>query len=137
MPSDKRILDIRYFESDVPNVDGADPDYVGKHLSLPKFCDLVGARIARKLREFGFTTGKFNHVYINFSSAVRPEEISFAPRSGDRYHPSYRFVDVGVEAAQINKLSAKKKRAWLESVTLQVASFLAGKSKQQHARIDQ
>ena len=133
MPNNELILDIRYYESDVPNTEGTDPVDVGKLLKLPKFSDLAGARIARKLRELGFITGDFNHVYINFTTVLPPDEISYANRSVDRYHPWYRYVDVGVNPAKINKLSATKKQQWLNSITLQVAEFLAAKKAKQKA----
>ncbi len=138
MRNDKLILDIRYFESDTPNVDGFHPADLGKLLTLPrKSSALTGARIARKLRELGFTTGVFDHVYINFSTAAASGEVSFANRSEDRYHAWYRYVDVGVKKMQINRFSTKRKQAWLEAVTLQVMTFLAGKSKEQLAIVDE
>lgn len=128
MSRGKLIADIRYFESEDPNIDGMLPNNVGKLLELPKLCALIGARIARKARELGFYTGgDFDHVYINFTTTAAPDSIQFSARSVDRNNKWLRFVDVGVNPAMVNKLSEIKQEAWLEATTLKVLHFLSEK----------
>lgn len=111
MVKNKLILDIRYFESDVPNVDGMSPQYVGRIFQLPVGFVMTGARIARKLREFGFTTGgAFDHLYINFSTAVPESTMAFAERNM-RTLPWIRYLDFGANPKAVNKLSERKKEA--------------------------
>ena len=136
MPQDKLILDIRYFESDVPNVDNTHPDEVGEILTLSKSSALVGARIARKLRELGFKTGEFHHVYINFTTVLPDGDIAFSTSPVDKGHPWYRFIDMGVNRKTVNSMSSNQQMKWLETATLKVTSFLAGQNKQQLALVE-
>lgn len=49
---DKTIIDIRYYETEVYQFD--------------KSLHAIGQRYARKLREFDFKTGEYDHIYKIF-----------------------------------------------------------------------
>src|SRR5262245_15383199 len=73
MPTERLFLDIRYYESDRENVVGSSlPNGPGRIFTLPRSIHALGARIARKLREFGFVAGAYDHLYVNFTT-VLPE----------------------------------------------------------------
>lgn len=130
MPTPKPIVDIRYFESSVPNEDGHEPGEVGKILKLPKSVHFAGARIARKLGELGFSAGTVDHLYVNFTTASKSNQIAYAQKNPDTEHPWYRYVDVGVDAAKINRLSSRKLQQWLNTTTLDVTDFVSKTKKQ-------
>jgi hypothetical protein len=138
MASGKLLNDIRYFETDEPNLDGCNPQDLGKLLKLPKSHVFTGARIARKSRQLGLTIAdKFDHVYINFTSAEEPGSIRFASRSVDREDAWLRYVDVGVSFSKINQMTEVKKQYWLESITLDVMRLVVARSPNQLAIIDE
>lgn len=88
----KTICDIRLFRSTQPNVDGnSHPASLGnKHLNI------IVHRIVMKLREHNFSLGEFDHLYVNFTTCLKPGEIRPANRSIDPYHTWYRYYDIGV-----------------------------------------
>lgn len=133
MAKSKLILDIRYFESDVPNVDGTRPRQLGRLFDLP--VGQIGDRVARKLREFEFTTGgAFDHLYINFSTAVPESRIAYAERSM-RASPRIRYLDFGADPKAVNRLSQRKKEAWVIAATFDAVTYVAGKDAKQLERI--
>jgi hypothetical protein len=71
VPKEKLLLDIRYHESDRENVAGTSlPSELGRIFHFPGSIHPMGARIARKLREFGFVAGEFDHLYVNFTTVL-------------------------------------------------------------------
>ncbi|WP_310603979.1 hypothetical protein [Anaerosporobacter sp.] len=88
----KIISDIRLYKSDIDNINGN---------SLPSgFSDrslnLTVRRIAMKLREYSFSLGEFDHLYLNFTNCLPDGTIEPAKRTVDRYSPWYRYYDIGV-----------------------------------------
>lgn len=137
MVKSKTILDIRYFESHDTIHDGFNPQNIGKLLKSPTGSDYTGARIARKLRELDFKTGSdFDHLYIHFTDAVPAGKIRFSERTVDREDAWLRYVDVGVCFSKINRLTPQAKNRWLESITLDVARFIANRDPDQLSKIE-
>ena len=96
----KVISDIRVYKSVIDNIEGNSlPGSLGN-----KPLNVVIHRIVMKLRERGFSLGDFDHLYINFTTCLRPGEMRPASRSVDRYHPWYRYYDIGVESALLEEL---------------------------------
>lgn len=94
MPASKLIREIRYYESDLPNVDGQSlPGEIGQIYPFPATIHPLGVRIARKLREFGFLTGTFDHVYVNFTPLLPQHHASLSKRVPERW---LRYVDYGL-----------------------------------------
>lgn len=125
MENSKLILDIRYFESAVPNVDGTMPHQIGTLFDLPRASG--NARIARKLRELGFKTGgAFDHLYINFSTALPLSNISFSERS---VLPRICCVDFGADPKIVNSLSKSEKETWIKDAIFAAVKFIAGDDK--------
>ena len=85
------IKDIRLYRCTVPNVAGVNPEaFVNPELSA------VTRRICMKLRECEFSLGDFDHLYINLSTCLAEYEVRPAAKDPDRYHPWYRYYDVGI-----------------------------------------
>lgn len=85
------IKDIRLYRCTVPNVAGVNPEaFVNPELSA------VTRRICMKLRESEFSLGDFDHLYINLSTCLAEGDIRSADKESDRYHPWYRYYDVGI-----------------------------------------
>ena len=88
----KIISDIRIYKSDWENINGnAQPEgFAGKMLNI------TISRIVMKLREYNFSLGDFDHLYINFTTCIKENTVMPAKRSVDRYHPRYRYYDFGI-----------------------------------------
>ncbi|GIN73756.1 hypothetical protein J14TS2_42310 [Bacillus sp. J14TS2] len=88
----KIIKDFRAFKSEVENSDG------NSHPSSfqDKTFHIILRRLAMKLNEADFSLGEFDHLYINFSTCLNEGLIRPANRKIDRYHPWYRYYDIGV-----------------------------------------
>ena len=93
------ISDIRIYRCKVENITGVLPEaFINKKLHA------VAARICMKLRENGFSMGDFDHLYINLSTCVGEGDVKPAAKSPDRYHPWYRYYDVGISQALYDSL---------------------------------
>lgn len=96
----KLISDIRLYKSDYKNIDGNSlPTDLGN-----RPLELTAHRIAMKLRENPFSLGEFDHLYLNFTPCEPDGVIQCAERSADRYHPWYRYYDVGVSREEFERL---------------------------------
>ncbi|MBE6904354.1 MAG: hypothetical protein E7480_07075 [Ruminococcaceae bacterium] len=68
-----------------------------------KSLNLSVHRIVMKLREYGFSLGEYDHLYFNFTTLKSKGTIELN-HSGDRYHPWYRYYDIGVSQNEYNNL---------------------------------
>lgn len=90
----KTISDIRlYKSSDTVQLTGFE--------NAP--LNLAAHRAAMKLREQNFSLGDFDHLYLNFT-ACRPARTVELIDKVDRYHPWYRYCDVGVSVSELESL---------------------------------
>src|SRR5688500_13156167 len=114
MATERLILDIRYYESDQPNADGGPlAGGSGRVFQFPKSIHPLGARIARKLRELGFVAGDFDHLYLNFTTALPALDVRWSPRVIDG---RIRYVDYGLSPEAVNGLAdAEKERIALNA----------------------
>ncbi len=134
MAKEKLILDIRYYESDVENIAGNSlPSGPGRLFQYPKSIHYLGARIARKLREKGFITGSFDHVYINFTTALGDGEARFSPRETE---PWLKYVDYGASPLRINNMSDAEKESFVASTTFDILRLAASGHSAQSVIID-
>lgn len=93
----KLISDIRLFVSHVPNEDGRPlPDDFGDRMLTLRL-----RRIAMKLRERAFSLGDFDHLYVNLTPCLPDGVIQPARRSGSRETAWLRYVDIGLNEAQL------------------------------------
>ncbi len=85
------IKDIRIYRCAVPNVAGVNPEVFAN-----PGLNIVANRICMKLRECEFSLGDFDHLYINLSTCLAEGDIRPVAKGSDRYHPWYRYYDVGI-----------------------------------------
>lgn len=79
------IKDIRYYQN---NIDG------NKLFEIPKSLNLVGARFSCKLRELGFETVEYHHIYLNLTSQLSHGEVEIS--SKERIEKWFIYVDAGI-----------------------------------------
>ncbi len=89
----KIIKDIRLYKSDIDNIDGNSRPSGFDNRSL----NLTVHRIVMKLREYSFSLGEFDHLYLNFTNCLPDKTIILSKRTIDRYHPWYRYYDIGIK----------------------------------------
>lgn len=95
------IKDIRIYRCKVENVTGVNPEgFTNKELCA------VARRICMKLREKEFSLGDFDHLYINLSTCLDEGDVKPANKIPDRYHPWYRYYDVGISQVLYDSLES-------------------------------
>ena len=92
----KVISSIRLYKS------SENENYIG---FASKSLNIAVRRVTMKLREQEFSLGEFNHLYLNFTTC-RPEGKIELIDKVDRYHPWYRYCDIGVSQDEYEKLGA-------------------------------
>lgn len=90
----KVISDIRLYKSaEVDKYSG----FANKSLNVKLH------RVVMKLREQGFSLGEFDHLYLNFTTTIPDGKVELSDKI-DRYHPWFRYCNVGVSQNDYNKL---------------------------------
>lgn len=134
MPTERLILDIRYYESDHDNVVGTSlPGGFGRIFSLPKSIHALGARIARKLREYGFAAGVYDHLYVNFTTVLPEGQCRYSTREVEE---RIKFIDFGLVAEKVNRLSETEKELLVCHSTFDILRFVAGGHQVRLALVD-
>lgn len=90
----KVISDIRMYKS------SENENHIG---FASKPLNLAVRRVTMKLREQNFSLGEFDHLYLNFTTC-RPEGTIDLIDKVDRYHPWYRYCDIGVSQDEYDRL---------------------------------
>jgi hypothetical protein len=117
MTKEKNILDIRYFSDDEKSANG---QYISI-FKIEKEASALGSRIARKLRELGFSTGEFDHVYINFTERLPNSEVVLSNKHCEKW---FKCFDVGINRNEANQLSDSDKLLFIEEKTYQVLELI-------------
>ena len=126
------IKDIRLFESNEPNESGFSlPSYMGKLYAFDSTdCLEVIHRLMFLLRHKGFSLGEFDHLYLNFTTQLPHGEIIASNRI-DRYHPWYRFADMGCDVQQFNGWESSQKCDFvIAAIRRAIGLFVVGESAQ-------
>lgn len=134
MRTERLFLDIRYYESAVENVVGASlPSGPGRVFDFPKSIHALGARIARKLREYGFVAGVFDHLYVNFTTVLPEGHRRYSPREVEE---RIKYLDFGLVPEQTNHLSDMDKESLVCRATFDVLRFVASERLDQLALVE-
>ena len=134
MPTERLFLDIRYYESERENVVGmALPGGPGRIFSFPKSIHPLGARIARKLREYGFVAGAFDHLYVNFTTVLPEGHCRYSPRE---VKERIKYIDFGLVPEKANRLSETEKESLVCQSTFDILKFMGGERPTQLAIVD-
>ncbi len=115
---DRILKDIRYFESDKPNISGqSTPSYFGKIFIPTKDTIFIGERIARKLNEFKFSFGEYDHIYLNFTTILKENQFQLSERNIDK---TIKYIDYGLDQIKFNALNDSEKDKFIISVTIEI-----------------
>ncbi len=134
MPTERLFLDIRYYESDGENVVGTSlPGGPGCIFSFPTSIHPLGARIARKLREYGFVAGVFDHLYVNFTTVLPEGRCRYSPR---QLEGRIKYIDFGLLLEKTNRLSEAEKVSLVCRSTFAMLKCVAGERPMQLALVD-
>ncbi|GAB3413242.1 hypothetical protein [Niabella aquatica] len=114
-----RILkDIRYYESDRPNIEGQSmPQELGRLFIPTKDTSYIGQRIARKLNELQYSFGQYDHIYINLTTILAENQIQISARNIDK---TIKYIDFGVHPTKFNAFTEAQKDSFLKSSTVDI-----------------
>lgn len=88
---DKIIKEIRYSGSEIENIEGNSlPRNVNEVFEATTDTVAIGQRIARKLNELKFVSGKFDHIDINFITTLQQGEFKISNRDVEKW---LKYVD--------------------------------------------
>jgi hypothetical protein len=133
MPNERLLLDIRYYESAHENVAGTSlPGEPGRIFHFPVSIHPMGARIARKLREFGFVAGVFDHLYVNFTTLLPAGQYRYSPREVEE---RIKYVDFGLSAETTDMLSDTEKESLVLDATFNILKFVTGNRQARFALV--
>lgn len=111
----KLIRDIRLYESDVSNVDGAPlPSNIGRlyHYDLTDCSDVL-QRLLFLLRHREFCYDGFDHLYLNFTPLVPHGEVRDTNRHTIAEFSWFHYVDVGCDANRFHAWTTDEQTAFI------------------------
>ena len=117
------IKDIRYYESNIPNIDGNSmPHNLGQSFKPTSDTNYIGQRIARKLNELKFSYGEFDHIYINLTTALPENDLVISNRNIDK---RIKYIDFGLSTTNYNSLLDADKNELLKSITFRILKHIS------------
>jgi hypothetical protein len=119
---DNRVLkDIRYFETKPEGYHGKFDGIIGNIYQNTPDTKYIGQRIARKLNEFGFISGEFDHIYINLSPKIKLNEINVSNIFQDKRIKSF---DYGIKISEFNNFTEHEKDTKIKEITFKVLNWV-------------
>lgn len=116
--ADKIVKEIRYSESEIMNIEGNSlPGNFGKIYKAGLDVVAVGQRIARKLNEFKFVSGEFDHIDINFTTVLQHDEFKMSKRYVEKW---LKYVDYGLLPSIFNTKTDTEKCDFIRETTFKV-----------------
>jgi uncharacterized ubiquitin-like protein YukD len=119
---DNRIIkDIRYFETKPEDYQGKFDGILGNVYQNSPDTKYIGQRISRKLNEFEFISGEFDHIYINLTPKLEDNEIR---ESNDFLDKRIKVFDHGFKISAFNNLSDFEKDTKIKEITFKVLHWI-------------
>ena len=116
----KIIRDIRYYENKPEDYQGEFDGILGNLYQDSPDTKYIGQRIARKLNEFGFVSGEFDHIYINLAPKLKDNEI----RESDIFlDKRIKYFNYGIKPADFNKLTNEEKDIKIKTITFLILQW--------------
>jgi hypothetical protein len=110
----KLIKDIRYYQDNIS----------GKELfEISKSLNLVGARYSCKLRELGFETVEYDHIYLNLTSQLSHGEVEIS--SKERIEKWFIYVNAGISPELFKVLDDDGKFNLIVTLTTKALELLS------------
>jgi hypothetical protein len=119
--TDRVIRDIRYYEIKPENYGGKFDGIIGNIYSNSRDTKYIGQRIARKLNEFEFVSGIFDHVYICLSPNLSEYEFRISDSEMD---DRLKSVHCGMDPTVFNCLNESDKDKLITEITFKVLHLL-------------
>ncbi|WP_145408528.1 hypothetical protein [Paenibacillus xylanexedens] len=117
---EKLILDIRLFEE--PTRNKPLPPYAGNIYEVHQEIHHISTRFARKLREQGFITGRYDHLYIVLSPFLEEHTIAESSRPTEKW---MKYYDVGVSPTVFNRKTDQEKEQFMTDLFAKVLNQIA------------
>ena len=119
---DNRIIkDIRYLETKPEDYHGKFDGILGNIYQNSPDTKYIGQRISRKLNEFGFISGEFDHIYIKLSPKLEDNEIR---ESNEFLDKQIKVFDYGFQISVFNNLSDFEKDTKIKEITFKVLHWI-------------
>lgn len=133
--ADRIIKDIRYYESNVENVDGNSmPHNLGQIFQPTTDTNYIGQRIARKLHEFEFSYGEFDHIYINLTTYFKDDYFKISNRNIDK---RIKYIDYGLSPKKYNSFNDTGKNHYLQFLTFKILKDISSTDSLNIKRVEQ
>ena len=130
--NDRIIKDIRFYEIKPQNFVGNFDGIIGNVYKITEETNSIGQRIARKLNEYKFISGEFDHIYINFTENIKLGTLIESEKFLDK---RIKYVDYGIEPKSFNSLTEFKKNQLIKDVTFKSLFLIFGKDEEKNRTI--
>ena len=130
--SDRIIKDIRYYETKPKDFVGDFNGIIGNVYKVTEDAISIGQRIARKLNEFEFISGEFDHIYINFTENIKLGKLIESEKFLDK---RIKYIDYGIESKTFNSLTEFEKNQLVKDVTFKSLILLYKKDNEKNGKI--
>ena len=115
--TDRIIKDIRFYETKPKDFVGNFNGIIGNVYQITEDTNSIGQRIARKLNEFEFISGEFDHIYINFIGQI---EINKVIESYKTFDKRIKYFDYEIEPTKFNLLNESEKDFIVKEITFKI-----------------
>ena len=122
--TERIIKDIRYYESNMDNIEGHYPADLGVIFTPTSETKFIGQRIARSLNASGFTSGVFDHIYLNLTTKQKDGNIQISDRQVDK---RIKYIDCGLNPETYNLLNDIEKDSLINNLTFKAITTLHAK----------
>lgn len=130
--TDRIIKDIRFYETKPKDFVGDFNGAIGNVYQITEDTNSIGQRIARKLNEWKFISGEFDHIYINFTENIKLGELIESEKFLDK---RIKYVDYGIESKSFNSLTEFEKNQLVKDVTFKSLILLYEKDEEKIGKI--
>lgn len=130
--TDRIIKDIRYYEIKPKDFTGDFNGIIGNVYQITDDTNSIGQRITRKLNEFKFISGEFDHIYINFTENLKLGNLVESEKNLDK---RIKYVDYGIEPKTFNSLTEFEKNQLVKDLTFKSLILIFEKDKEKIEKI--
>jgi hypothetical protein len=122
MKSTYRIIkDIRFYETKPKDFVGDFNGIIGSVYKVTEDTNSIGQRIARKLNEFEFVSGEFDHIYINFSEDSEIGKVIENEKTLDKRIKNYYY---GIKPEKFNSLKELEKDLLVKEIAFKTLKHI-------------
>lgn len=119
--TDRIIKDIRFYETKPKDFVGNFNGIIGNVYKITEDTNSIGQRIARKLNEFEFISGEFDHIYINFTENCEIGKVIENEITLDKRIKNYYY---GIKPEKFNSISELEKDLLVKEITFKTLKLL-------------